>query len=270
MPIFTFANNINTTLASPVSNSATTITLASTANLPATIPAGQVLAITINDASTRQNYEVMYATARAGATLTVLRGQEGTSALAWLTGDFAYSPPTAGQQSAFGQIAANNEWSGQNTFDQSVAVSGSVTTSQGFLVPNNVPYYAYSTSGPYSVMYVDASNLVNVGNSNYPLALRGASGGNVFGLGQSLQAVARSYNTNYTNNTNAPIMVTAQTTSTGTGSIGIFINSVEFTNSSATSSGTALCVWAIVPPGAIYQFGTTGSISGTASFYEYR
>jgi heat shock protein HslJ len=123
MTIFTFANNINTTLAGAVSPSATTITLSSTANLPASIPAGQVLVITLNDSATRQNYEIVYATARTGATLTVLRGQEGTSALSWLTGDFAYSPPTAGQQSSFGQIGANNTWSGANTFSSPVTIA---------------------------------------------------------------------------------------------------------------------------------------------------
>jgi hypothetical protein len=122
MTIFMFANNVNTTLAGAVSPSATTITLSSAANLPPSIPAGQVLVITLNDAATRQNYEIVYATARTGATLTVLRGQEGTSALSWLTGDFAYSPPTAGQQASFGQLAANNVWSGFNNFVGSVAV----------------------------------------------------------------------------------------------------------------------------------------------------
>jgi hypothetical protein len=128
MTIFTFANNINTTLAGAVSPSATTITLASTANLPASIPAGEVLVVTLNDVATRQNFEVVYATARTGATLTVLRAQEGTAALAWLTGDFAFSPPTAGQQGSFGQLGSANTWTGANTFNDPVAV-GAATTS---------------------------------------------------------------------------------------------------------------------------------------------
>jgi hypothetical protein len=122
MPNFIFANNVSTTLAGAVSSSATTITLASTANLPATIPSGQALVITLNDAATRQNFEVLYATARTGATLTVLRAQEGTAALSWLTGDYAYSAPTAGQQQAFGQLAAANTWTGANTFDDPVVI----------------------------------------------------------------------------------------------------------------------------------------------------
>lgn len=123
MSIFVFANNVNTTLAGAVSNSATSITLSSTANLPSSIPAGSVLVITLNDVATKSNYEIVYATAITGATLTVQRGQDGTSALAWLIGDFAYSPPTAGQQLAMGQLGAPNTWTGANTFNDPVTVA---------------------------------------------------------------------------------------------------------------------------------------------------
>lgn len=122
MTTFIFANNISTTLASPVSNSATSITLASTTNLPS-IPAGSVLVITLNDFATKQNFEVVYATARTGATLTVLRAQEGTAALSWLTGDYAFSPPTAGQMESFPELSANNTFTGNNTFNNPVSVA---------------------------------------------------------------------------------------------------------------------------------------------------
>jgi hypothetical protein len=130
MTTFIFANNVNTTLAGAVSNSATSITLSSTANLPSSIPSGSVLVITLNDVATKANFEIVYATAITGATLTVLRGQEGTSALAWLTGDFAFSPPTAGQMLAMGQLSATNTWVGANTFDSPVAVGAAIIPGQ--------------------------------------------------------------------------------------------------------------------------------------------
>ena len=102
MTQFVFANNINTTLATAISPTATSITLASAANLPASIPAGEYLVLTLNDAATLQNFEIVYATAVSGATLTVLRAQESTTALSWLVGDKVYSPPTAGQMQSFG------------------------------------------------------------------------------------------------------------------------------------------------------------------------
>ena len=276
MTTFIFTNNVNTALAGNVSTSATTITLSSTANLPTSIPSGSVLAITLNDQATRQNYEVVYATAIAGATLTVLRAQEGTSALAWLTGDFVFNGPTAGQQESFAQTSGNNTWTGTNAFDDGIsvignaAVTGSVSASTGFSVPNNTAYKLSSTSGPFSALYCSTTNQVVVGAGTLPLILQGASGGNVFGIGQTQQTVTRNYNTNYSNGTNAPIMVSCATSSTGTGSVGIYVGGVEVTNSTATSSGVALCVWAIVPPGITYQFATTGSVSGSAAFTEWR
>lgn len=129
MTTFVFANNINTALAGAISPSSTTISVADTANLPASIPVGEYLAITINDAATRQNFEIMYATAVSGSTLTVLRAQEGTTALSWLTGDYVYSAPTAGQMQSFGAggVTSFNLRTGAVTLN-----SGDVTTALGY------------------------------------------------------------------------------------------------------------------------------------------
>jgi len=122
MTSFIFANNVNTTLAGSISSSATSITLSSSANLPTSIPSGSVLVLTLNDVATRQVYEIVYATAITGATLTVIRGQDGTSAVAWATNDFAFSPPTAGQMAAMAQLGAPNIWTASNTFNNAVTV----------------------------------------------------------------------------------------------------------------------------------------------------
>ncbi|MDR3445991.1 hypothetical protein [Dyella sp.] len=103
MTTFIFANNINTTLAGSISSSTLTMTLSSTANLPASVPVGTVLVLTLNDAATESNFEIVYVTAIAGATVTMTRAQEGTAAQAWTTGDFVYSGPTAGQMANFSQ-----------------------------------------------------------------------------------------------------------------------------------------------------------------------
>lgn len=95
MTQFVIANNVSTQLAAAASSSATTLTLASSANLPA-LSAGQVMPLVLNDAATGQQYEVVYATDITGATLTVNRAQEGTGALNWNLGDYAYCAPTAG------------------------------------------------------------------------------------------------------------------------------------------------------------------------------
>jgi hypothetical protein len=155
MTIFTFANNVSTTLASPFSSSATSFTLASSAHLPASIPAGQYLAITLQDAATKSNYEVIYVGTVTGATCSnLLRGQEGTAALSWLTGDFAYSPPTAGQQQSFGQLGATNTWSGGNTFTQPVGVGNAATAGEAITLGQATSTFAQiagSSSQTFSV-----------------------------------------------------------------------------------------------------------------------
>lgn len=102
MTTFVFANNVNTTLAGSIGAGATAITLASSENLPASIPAGKYFVLTLNDAATQSVYEIVYATAISGSTVTVLRAQEGTSAQSWLVGDFIFNGPTAGQMASFG------------------------------------------------------------------------------------------------------------------------------------------------------------------------
>lgn len=105
MSLYVFANNVSTTLVDAISSSATTITLASTANVPSTIPAGYVWPITLNDAATQTFFEIVYATANlGGGQFTVVRGQEGTSARSWGVGDFTFAAVTAGMLGGFQQL----------------------------------------------------------------------------------------------------------------------------------------------------------------------
>ena len=92
-----FSNNVLTTLAAPITTTvATSITLSSAANLP-TIGPGQFFALTLNDAATRQVFEIVYVTSYSGAVLNVQRGQEGTTAQTWLANDLAYGAVTAAE-----------------------------------------------------------------------------------------------------------------------------------------------------------------------------
>lgn len=95
MTTYVYANNISTTLAAAASSSSTTLTLASATGLPS-LSAGQIMPLTLNDASTGLVYEIVYVTAISGVTLTVTRAQEGTGAQNWSIGDYAFVAPTAG------------------------------------------------------------------------------------------------------------------------------------------------------------------------------
>lgn len=103
--ILLFANNAETTLAAPVTSVATTIVLSPTtgSQFPAPL-ANQYFVITLTDAATGLINEILWCTGRQGDRLTVLRGQEGTAAKAWLTGDFVSAFPTAGTMADLIQI----------------------------------------------------------------------------------------------------------------------------------------------------------------------
>ena len=128
MPQFTFANNVNTTLAAAATSSSSTLTLASSNHLPSSIPSGSYLALTLNDAATRSVFEIVYATSVSGSTVTVIRGQEGTAAQSWQVGDYIYASNTAGILSSFAPV----EGSANNPFAVAPASSSA---------PQNAPQY---------------------------------------------------------------------------------------------------------------------------------
>ena len=91
-----FGNLAKTTLAAPISNSATSVTVVSGAALPQ-IGANQYFVGTLVDALTGAFSEIVWVTALSGNTLTIVRGKEGTAALAWNAGDLFANVWTAGQ-----------------------------------------------------------------------------------------------------------------------------------------------------------------------------
>lgn len=90
---FVFINNYSSTI-NAASSTATTLTVANSTGLP-TLTTGEMMPLTLKDAATGTFFEIVYVTAISGANLTVLRAQEGTSALNWSTGDLCYVAPTA-------------------------------------------------------------------------------------------------------------------------------------------------------------------------------
>ena len=87
-----FKNNAKTTLASSLSNSATSATVTDGSVFPS-LSAGEFFLITFDDGS---NNEICKCTARSGNTLTIVRAQESTTARAFSSGDAAEGRVTAG------------------------------------------------------------------------------------------------------------------------------------------------------------------------------
>jgi len=110
-----WTNNASTTLASSISAVATTITVASSGgSLFPTLGAGDYFYATLVDSS--NNLEIVKVTDRTGDVMTVVRGQEGTTANAYVGGDkFELRPTAAG-------FAAAAE--GENIVDLPIAQGG--------------------------------------------------------------------------------------------------------------------------------------------------
>lgn len=89
MPNILYANNAVGTLASAITNAQTTITLnVGQAALFPNPSAPQVFYATLTDAATRTLKEIVQVTAVAGNIFSVVRGQDGTTALSWNQNDF--------------------------------------------------------------------------------------------------------------------------------------------------------------------------------------
>jgi len=101
-----FANNAGSTLAGPISNVSTTLTVQAGAGVLFPVPsAGQGFVITAIDAATGLLREIMLCTNVSTDTLTVTRGQEGTTALNWNANDLIQELFTAGQMASMLQLS---------------------------------------------------------------------------------------------------------------------------------------------------------------------
>jgi len=127
-----FTNNASTTLGSAASAGDTTLTVASgTGNEFPSPTGGDYFSATLWAAgsTTGTPNEIVYVTARSGDTMTVIRGQEGTTAQSWNVGDTFANYPTA---AFFNGVATSSELQSQTgnfADDTGTANAGVVTLS---------------------------------------------------------------------------------------------------------------------------------------------
>ena len=105
MTTLLYSNNAQTTLAFPITSSATTANLATgTGSLFPSPLSGQAFYMTFNDAATGALREIVLVTGMSGDVVTnMARAQQGTTAEAWSAGDLASQFLTAADQSAMAQ-----------------------------------------------------------------------------------------------------------------------------------------------------------------------
>lgn len=106
MSLRQFSNNANATFASGISSGSTSLTVTSgEGSLFPAISGSQYFVVTLIKASTPTVFEIVKVTGRSGDTFTsIVRAQEGTTALSWSAGDTVALLITAGDCAAFTQF----------------------------------------------------------------------------------------------------------------------------------------------------------------------
>lgn len=163
-----FANNATTTLGSSLSSGATTATVAvGTGALFPTISGSEYFTATLWAAgnTTGVPNEIVKVTARSGDTMTIVRAQEGTTALSWNVGDTFANYPTAAYLNALAQQPDIQQQAGNFADDAGTANGGIVTL-------NPVPASLASLTGsPIGVLKIGFAN-----TGSYTLDVNGLGG----------------------------------------------------------------------------------------------
>jgi len=121
-----FANNANTTLASSLTNVATTMSVTSASAFPS--PTGsQYFYCTLADAATQTTIEIVKVTAVSGTTFTIVRGQDGTSGTAFASGAVVSLRLVRASLNDFPKLDESNTFTQLQTIN-TIAVSGSTST----------------------------------------------------------------------------------------------------------------------------------------------
>jgi hypothetical protein len=166
VPIQLFSNNAKTTLASGITSSQTTITVASgTGALFPNPSSGQAFKVTLVSATSSTVYEICLCTARSSDTLTVVRAQEGTSGTPFSTGDIVGNYDTAGVMTNLVQSQQL-----QNQYYLFAVASGTANALTA-TVPSNL------TAIPDGMSIVVKSAYANTGSTTLNLTLGSTSTG---------------------------------------------------------------------------------------------
>jgi hypothetical protein len=148
-----FTNNAATTLASGITNVATTLTVASGQGALFPSPSGAQYFYATLENSTATIREIVKVTSRTTDTFTITRAQDGTTAQAWSTGDKVQLRVTAADLNNFGQLDTANTWASGQTFVAPVLgtpASGTLTNCTGYTYANltgTVPTWNQNTTG---------------------------------------------------------------------------------------------------------------------------
>jgi len=143
-----FTNNAYSTLAEPLLAADTTAFLApGTGDLFPTVGVGTYFVMTFSDAATGLITEIVHVTARDVDEITIVRAQEGTTALDWVEGSRAENLWTAGQAAALGQGGGGGgTGTGAAQFLYNPADATALTSNPALVVGNSYDYIHADTT----------------------------------------------------------------------------------------------------------------------------
>lgn len=224
-----FANNATTTLASGITNVATSLTVAAgTGALFPTLSGSNVFYATLVDAS--NNIEIVKVTARSSDTFTIVRAQESTTARAFSTGHKVELRLTAA-----GLDAKLDKTGG--TMTGTLAVPASTTSAAGL----NVPHGVSPTSPVNGDIWTTTTGVqVQLNGTAYPLGFRKL----ILNIQSSTYTLALvdEYSLVYSQNSGAQVIniPTNATTAIGIGSVIPIINDGTASISLTPAGGVTL------------------------------
>ena len=160
MTQFIFANDAISTLAKGLGPTDVLLTLApGTASLfPNPANDQQRVALTIQDAATGTIKEIVYGRTISGDTISVDRGQEGTTALAWAIGDKVSNFITAGTAANFLQNVPATLYTVATLPSPTPAGQRAFVTDSTEAAPNNFGYVVVGGLNNFVPVYSDGTN----------------------------------------------------------------------------------------------------------------
>ena len=138
-----YANNAVTTLASGITAVATSMTVTSAAAFP-TLTGAQYFYCTLTDAATSLVIEIVKVTAVTGSVFTIVRGQDGTTASAYLLGDNVQLRLTRANLLNFPLLDETNTFTQAQTFTGGI-VSTTLEATASVSASSNVGAIKYGT-----------------------------------------------------------------------------------------------------------------------------
>jgi hypothetical protein len=222
MTTLLFANNAITVLASPITTSSTTISVApGTGSLFPSPTSGQSFRLTLTDLATGLIYEILDCTSISGDSMTVSRAQEGTTAHSWSAGDKVAMFPTAGTMQNFAQLSGAT-FSGNVNFSANLSVGNGIAT--GLYGDNaNISIRGYSSGNIYFQTANGASTYAALGSSGFNLGVGSFNGSGAGLTGTGSNFVAGTANALNSSNNYTISSTLRFSTNSGTG----YINSAD-------------------------------------------